>query len=101
MSVIPCRCVWQGARCPKPATQEDGLCDWCGVRTEDDLRDNPFAQWDRDGKFLGLAGGTVTGYVHQAGMAGISSDVRPTACWFPDSGRTFAAPPVADERTEQ
>lgn len=25
-----CSCVWRGERCPDLATQEDGLCDWCG-----------------------------------------------------------------------
>jgi hypothetical protein len=30
----------------------------------------------------GLAGGTVTGYNHQAGWGPIPDDVRPTACWM-------------------
>jgi hypothetical protein len=87
--VIRCRCIWQNVRCEKGATQEDGLCDWCGTRRPEDLRDNPFAMFDQEGAFLGLAGGTVTGYNHQAGWDGIPDDVRPTACWFPDSGRLF------------
>lgn len=82
-----CRCVWQKVHCDKEATQEDGLCDWCGPRRPEDLRDNPFAQWGPDGEYLGLAGGTVTGYNHQSGWGLIPDDVRPTACWIGDSGR--------------
>ncbi len=77
-----CRCIWQNVRCDKEATQEDGLCDWCGVRWPEDMKGNPF--WDDR---HGLAGGTVTGYNHQAGWDPIPDDVRPTACWMPDSGR--------------
>jgi hypothetical protein len=29
------------------------------------------------------------GYNHQAGWAPIPDDVRPTACWLPDSGRVL------------
>jgi hypothetical protein len=85
-----CRCVWQQFHCDKEATQEDGLCDWCGTRNPEDMQSNPFAQFDRQtGKYLGLAGGTVTGYNHQAGWGEIPDGVRPTACWMPDSGRTL------------
>lgn len=78
---IICRCIWHGVRCEKEATQEDGLCDWCGVRTPEDMRDNPFAIW-HDGQFQGLGGGSVTGYNHQAGWGPIPEGVRPTACWM-------------------
>ena len=80
--VMRCQCVWHGVPCAKEATQEDGLCDWCGVRRPEDMRDNPFANWSPTGEFLGLGGGTVTGYNHQAGWPGIPADVRPTACWM-------------------
>ena len=79
---VRCACVWHGVRCAKEATQEDGLCDWCGQRRPDDLRNNPFAIFAADGKYLGLGGGTVTGYNHQAGWDGIPDTVRPTACWM-------------------
>lgn len=79
---VRCRCVWHGVPCQKEATQEDGLCDWCGVRRPEDMRDNPFASWSSEGEFLGLGGGTVTGYNHQAGWDPIPDDVRPTACWM-------------------
>jgi hypothetical protein len=42
----------------------------------------PFAEWSVDGEYLGLAGGTVTGYNHQAGWGPIPESVRPTACWM-------------------
>ena len=84
-----CRCIWQTVRCTKDATQEDGCCDWCGSRNPEDMRDNPFAQWSADGAYLGLAGGTVTGYIHQAGWGDIPDDVRPTACWMSGSGRVL------------
>lgn len=80
--VLRCRCVWHGVACAKEATQEDGFCDWCGERRPEDLRDNPFAMWSPEGEFLGLGGGTVTGYNHQAGWDPIPDDVRPTACWM-------------------
>lgn len=85
--VIRCRCVWHGVACDKEATQEDGLCDWCGIRRPEDMRDNPFALWSENGQeYLGLAGGTVTGYNHQAGWHDIPADVRPTACWMENRG---------------
>ena len=86
-----CRCVWHGVHCDKTATQEDGLCDWCGTRTPEMLRDNPNAMWGIDDPdcFIGLGGGTESGYNHQAGWGPIPSSVRPTACWMPDSGRTL------------
>jgi hypothetical protein len=82
-----CICVWHGVRCEKPATQEDRLCDWCGVRRPEDMRGNEFAEFSADGQYLGLNGGTITGYNHQAGWGPIPAEVRPTACWMPDSGR--------------
>lgn len=79
---MTCRCVWNGARCTMPATQEDGLCDWCGVRRAEDLRMNPNAMFDPiSGDYLGLGG---RGYPH------VDPDVSPDACWMPNSGRTFA-----------
>ena len=91
---VPCRCVWQGVACAKEATQEDGLCDWCGVRRLEDLRDNPFALVDPlTDEVLGLGGGSVTGYNHQAGWDPIPDTVRPTACWMED-----VRPPLSDEK---
>lgn len=85
-----CRCIWQNFRCTKEATQEDGCCDWCAeTRTGEDMVDNPFAQYAPDGTYLGLAGGTVTGYIHQAGWGEIPDNVRPTACWMLGSGRVL------------
>lgn len=78
---IQCRCVW-GERCPNPATQEDGLCDWCGVRSPEQLHANPKALWDPvNGKFLGLGGG---GELH------VDPTRTPDACWMPNSDRTLA-----------
>lgn len=79
---VACLCVWFGVPCAKPATQEDGYCDWCGTRRAEDMRGNPFAIWSPDDEYLGLGGGTVTGYNHQAGWDGIPESVRPTACWM-------------------
>ncbi len=79
---IACRCIWHGVQCRAAATQEDGLCDWCGVRRPEDLRDSPNAIWSSTGEYLGLADGTVTGYNHQAGWGDIPDNVRPTACWM-------------------
>ena len=80
--VVRCRCVWQGVHCPRPATQEDGLCDWCGPRRPEDMRNNPLAMWGPAGEYLGLGGGGPNPYEHQAGQAGIPAEVRPTACWM-------------------
>ena len=81
---LQCRCVWEGERCPKEATREDGLCDWCGTRRGEDLRDNPNAIWGPDGEYLGLGG---AGEAHTA--VGIHRDSHPDACWMPGSGRTL------------
>jgi hypothetical protein len=97
---VKCRCVWNHVPCEKLATQEDGLCDWCGTRRAEDLRDNPFAIFGPDGQFQGLGGGAVTGYNHQAGWGDIPDTVRPTACWFPDSGRTLTTPPRTHPLTD-
>lgn len=90
---VRCRCVWADVRCPRPATQEDALCDWCGTRRPEDTRDNPKALIAPDGEFMGLGGGGDEydpPYEHQAGQAGIPNDVRPTACWMAGSGRCMA-----------
>jgi len=82
-TVVRCRCVWHGVQCDKEATQEDGLCDWCGSRRPEQLRESENAIIDPiTGEYLGLAGGTVTGYNHQAGWGPIPDDVRPSACWM-------------------
>ena len=83
VSDIPCRCVWHGVPCDATATQEDGLCDWCGERRPGDLMDNPYAVFGPDGTFRGLGGGDNTPYNHQAGWNPIPATVRPTACWIP------------------
>ena len=97
--VLRCRCCWnplgptEGAeaeRCPNPATQEDGICDWCaryGSRTEEQLRQNPKALVSPEGEYMGLGGaGEVHDVVH-------GSDGRPVklpcACWYPDSDRVL------------
>lgn len=79
--ILRCRCVWNDARCPNNATKEDGLCDWCGTRRPEDLRDNPKAMFGPDGKYLGLGGG---GELH------VDPTQTPDACWMSDSGRTLA-----------
>ena len=70
---LRCRCVWNGERCPHPATQEDGFCDWCGVRTDEQLMSNPNTILGPDGDFLGLGG---------AGYAHVDPDRSPDACWM-------------------
>lgn len=59
-----CRCIWHGVACAKQATQEDGLCDWCGPRTDEQMRGNPYAVFGSEGEYLGLGGGSGTGYNH-------------------------------------
>lgn len=59
---LRCRCLWDGSRCPNDATEEDGMCDWCGER--------PF----------GMGGG---------GQRHVNANVSPDACWIPGSGRTL------------
>lgn len=76
-----CRCHWDGEQCPNDATQEDGLCDWCGTRRVEDLRDNPKAMFSPiSGEYLGLGGG---------GERHVNPDLRPDACWMPNSERTL------------
>ncbi len=70
---LRCRCVWNSERCPHPATQEDGFCDWCGVRTPEQLMSNPNVLLSPTGEFLGLGGG---GYAH------VDPDRTPDACWM-------------------
>ncbi|MGZ4589144.1 MAG: hypothetical protein ACXVX9_15225 [Mycobacteriaceae bacterium] len=53
-----CGCVWRDERCTNRATQEDGLCNWCGNgRTPELMRDDPKATFLPDGKFMGISGG--------------------------------------------
>jgi hypothetical protein len=79
---VRCRCVWVDARCPNPATQEDGLCDWCGTRRPEQLRDNPNAIFDlTTGEYLALGGGPET---H------VDPNRSPDACWMPGSGAVRA-----------
>lgn len=81
-SKFQCACVWNDERCPNDATQEDGLCDWCGKRRPEDLRSNPKAIWDlTTGEFLALGGG---------GERHVNPTLQPDACWMDNSGRTFA-----------
>ena len=76
-----CRCLWADVHCSKDATQEDGLCDWCGSRRPEQLRDNPNAMFHpTTDEFLGLGG---------AGEDHVNPDLRPDACWMPNSGRTL------------
>ena len=78
-----CCCVWRDEQCPNAATQEDGLCDWCGDRTEDQYRTNPKALISPiTGEYLGLGG---AGELHD------SRPGSPGACWYPDSGRILSA----------
>lgn len=84
-----CHCIWADVRCPNDATQEDGLCDWCGKRRPEDMRNNPKAMWDpTTGKFLGLGG---------AGEAHSDTRFTPDACWMPNSGRVLAIPEMWGE----
>ena len=83
-----CGCVWLGERCPNEATQEDGMCDWCGERRAEQLRDNPKAMFDPiTGEYLALGG---------AGELHVNPDARPDACWMPHSGRVVVG---AEETT--
>src|SRR5262245_36395133 len=69
---VRCRCVW-GERCPNTATQEDGLCDWCGERRPEDLVGNPNALISPDGEFMGLGG---------RGESHVDTSRTPDACWM-------------------
>jgi hypothetical protein len=77
-----CRCVWLDERCPNEATQEDGLCDWCGVRRLEDLRSHPKAILDPATGDVAMLGG--------GGEAHVNVHHTPDACWMLDSGRTLA-----------
>lgn len=82
MRLPRCRCVWAEARCPNDATQEDGLCDWCGKRRVEDMRGNPNAMYDpTTGEYLGLGG---------RGETHVNPTRTPDACWMPSSGRTLS-----------
>jgi hypothetical protein len=74
---MKCACVWHDVRCPNDATQEDQLCDWCGKRRPEDVRNNPKAMFSPDGEYLGLGG---------AGEAHTNTAYTPDACWMPNSG---------------
>lgn len=82
---LQCACVWLDKRCPNDATQEDGLCDWCGVRRDEDLRSNPKVLINPDGNVMGLGG---------AGEAHLDINHTPDACWMPNSGRQVVQPPI-------
>lgn len=75
-----CGCVWRGEQCANRATQEDGLCNWCGNgRTPEQMKDDPKAMVLPDGTFMGIGG---------AGQLHDSRPGSPGACWYPDSDRT-------------
>jgi hypothetical protein len=87
---LTCRCVWLGERCPNPATEEDGMCDWCagpGMRTEEQLRTNPKALIGPDGEYMGLGG---AGELHDAPLADAKGYGPPKACWYDLDNRTLA-----------
>lgn len=76
-----CRCICQGERCADEATQEDGLCDWCGERTYEQLQAHPNAMFgpensERPGHFYGIGG---------AGLSHASY-----SCWDTRTERTLA-----------
>lgn len=77
-----CGCSWRGERCENRATQEDGLCNWCGNgRTPEQMTNDPKAFIGPDGTFYGISG---VGQLHD------SRPGSPGACWYPDSDRTYA-----------
>lgn len=83
---LRCACVWLAARCPNDATQEDGLCDWCGTRRPEDMRTNPKAMHDPEtGDFMALGG---------AGELHSNTKHTPDACWMPNSGRRVVRTPI-------
>lgn len=82
-----CRCIWNGRRCTHDATQEDGLCDWCGERREGDIQpDSPGAMFGPDGEYLGLGGAPYQDHDSPNALPG-----GPYACWYENSGRTLAS----------
>jgi hypothetical protein len=84
MAETQCRCVWRGERCENQATEEDGLCNWCGNgRTERRLRRDPKAVTDPGGKFYGISG---AGQLHDSDPSKPAASTP--ACWYPDSDRT-------------
>lgn len=84
---VQCRCVWLDERCPNDATQEDGLCDWCGTRNAEQMRDNPNAVIGPEGEFLGLGG---RGELHDAPLADRLGYGPPKACWYDQDNRRLA-----------
>lgn len=80
---LRCRCIWRGERCENRATQEDGLCNWCGNgRTPEQMRDDPKALIGPNGEFYGIGGG---GQLHDTDPAKPAST---PACWYEASDRT-------------
>lgn len=75
-----CRCLWADVHCPNEATQEDGLCDWCGTRRVEDIAHHPNLLVAPDGEILGLGG---------AGQAHVDPSRTPDACWMPGSGKVL------------
>lgn len=71
-----CRCICKGERCTDRATQEDGLCDWCGRRTVEQEKAHPNAMFGADGYFFGIGG---------AGLSHASH-----SCWDEQTERTLA-----------
>lgn len=86
---LQCACVWLDERCPNDATQEDGLCDWCGTRRMEDLRGNPNALID-----------PLTNEIHGLGGRGeahVNPDARPDTCWMTNSGRQVVRTPITPD----
>jgi hypothetical protein len=80
---LQCRCLWRGERCTNQATQEDGLCNWCGEnRTEHSLRKDPAAHIGPDGTYFGLSG---RGQTHDYD---VNKPASTAACWYPNADRT-------------
>lgn len=80
---LRCCCVWRGERCTNQATEEDGLCNWCGNgRSLDRLRLDPKALIGPNGEFDGSIGGGGQTHDYDA-----SKPASTRACWYPDSDR--------------
>lgn len=83
---LRCACVWRGERCENRATQEDGLCNWCGNgREPEQMMDDPKALVLPDGTFMGISG---AGQLHDYDQ---SKPASTAACWYPDSDRVVTA----------
>jgi hypothetical protein len=82
-AALRCRCVWRGERCENRATQEDGLCNWCGNgRTVEQQRSDPKALIGPNGEFFGIGG---QGQLHDVDP---NKPASTAACWYPDADRT-------------